>query len=103
MFLELPYARGKGVADSSCNLSHRASVAVRTAVEIAAVSSSLEGEYRGLAVHPPLDIVAVSVTAFLMIASGLQSRLLERTRSGVCPACGRKRVRGVCDACSRRR
>jgi hypothetical protein len=52
--------------------------------------------------HLAFEVAAVGAAAYLMIRSGLQSRLLERPRFGVCPSCGRKRVRGVCDTCTRR-
>jgi hypothetical protein len=48
-----------------------------------------------------VEIAAMSAAAFLMVRSGLYSRLLERTKFRNCPACGRPRSRGVCDFCSR--
>jgi hypothetical protein len=51
--------------------------------------------------HLSVELAAMSAALFLMIRSGLHSRLLERTKFRNCPACGRPRSRGVCDFCSR--
>jgi hypothetical protein len=41
-----------------------------------------------------------TAAGYLMIASGVRHRLLERTRSRVCPSCGRTIVHRVCDRCT---
>ena len=38
---------------------------------------------------------------FLMVASGLKKRLLERPMHRICPTCGRHLEHRVCDVCSR--
>jgi hypothetical protein len=48
-----------------------------------------------------VQMAAMGAAAFLMVKSALHSRLLDRTRSGICPSCGRQRTRGVCDFCTR--
>jgi hypothetical protein len=52
--------------------------------------------------HVGMELVAISVTAYLMIKSGVHKRLLERPRFGVCPSCGRERTSTVCQTCARR-
>jgi hypothetical protein len=48
-----------------------------------------------------VELTTMGAAAFLMIRSGLHSRLLERSRYGICPSCGRTKNRGVCEVCSR--
>ena len=49
-----------------------------------------------------LVISATCCAWLLMIKSGLQKRMLERTARGVCPTCGRRLDRRSCDVCGRR-
>jgi len=55
-----------------------------------------------MSIQLALGMSATCAAGFLMVASGLQKRLLERTTYGVCPSCGRRINRRVCDACSSR-
>jgi hypothetical protein len=53
-------------------------------------------------IHLIAEVATIGGAAYLMVRSGLQSRLLERHGSGMCPSCGRRLVRGACESCSRR-
>ena len=53
-----------------------------------------------MSIQLALGMSATCTAGFLMIASGLQKRLLERSTFGVCPRCGRRLNRRVCDVCS---
>jgi hypothetical protein len=47
-----------------------------------------------------IAFAATTAAGYLMIASGFRHRLIERTRTRVCPACGRPIVHRVCDRCA---
>jgi len=53
-----------------------------------------------MSIQLAVGISATCAAGFLMVASGLQKRLLERSTFGVCPRCGRRLNRRVCDVCS---